>query len=125
MPVMDGVEATRRIRALDGGRDVKIAALSASVLADERERALATGVDDFVSKPLQFDEITRLHGAAPRRAVRRRRPGPSRRPGRQRTWTGRRSRRCRRRFATELADAVVSLDAARIASTVIGRVADV
>jgi signal transduction histidine kinase/ActR/RegA family two-component response regulator len=57
MPVMDGLEATRRIRALDGGREVKIAALSASVLDEEREQVLAAGADDFLSKPIQFSSI--------------------------------------------------------------------
>jgi len=57
MPVMDGLEATRRIRALDGGRDVKIAALSASVFKEERDQVLAAGVDDFVAKPVQFSAI--------------------------------------------------------------------
>jgi signal transduction histidine kinase/CheY-like chemotaxis protein len=66
MPVMDGLEATRRIRALDGGRDVKIAALSASVFKEERDQVMASGADDFVPKPIQFDAIfgcmTRLLG---------------------------------------------------------------
>jgi CheY-like chemotaxis protein len=57
MPVMDGLEATRRIRELDGGRDVKIVALSASVFSNEREQVLAAGADDFVSKPIQFSRI--------------------------------------------------------------------
>lgn len=57
MPVMDGLEATRRIRGLPGGRDVKIVALSASVLKDEREQVLAAGADDFVLKPIQFRSI--------------------------------------------------------------------
>jgi signal transduction histidine kinase/CheY-like chemotaxis protein len=57
MPVMDGLEATRRIRALEGGRDVKIAALSASVFKEERTQVLEAGADDFVSKPIRFDAI--------------------------------------------------------------------
>jgi signal transduction histidine kinase/DNA-binding NarL/FixJ family response regulator len=57
MPVMDGLEATRRIRALDGGCDVKIVALSASVFKEERDQMLAAGVDDFVAKPVQFGAI--------------------------------------------------------------------
>jgi signal transduction histidine kinase/CheY-like chemotaxis protein len=57
MPVMDGLEATRRIRGLAGGRDVKIVALSASVFKDEREQVLAADTDDFVPKPIQFDRI--------------------------------------------------------------------
>jgi signal transduction histidine kinase/CheY-like chemotaxis protein len=57
MPVMDGMEATRRIRALEGERNVKIVALSASVFKEEREQVLAAGADDFVSKPIQFKQI--------------------------------------------------------------------
>jgi signal transduction histidine kinase/CheY-like chemotaxis protein len=57
MPVMDGLEATRRIRGLDGGRDVKIVALSASVFKEDREQMLAAGADDFVLKPIRFGTI--------------------------------------------------------------------
>ncbi len=57
MPVMDGVEATRRIRALEGGREVRIAALTASVFEDQRQEVLASGVDDFVRKPFLPDEV--------------------------------------------------------------------
>ncbi len=57
MPVMDGLEATQRIRALAGGREVKIVALSASVFKEERDRILAAGTDDFVPKPFQFGAI--------------------------------------------------------------------
>ena len=57
MPVMDGLEATRRIRALAGGHKVKIAAISASVLKEEQQQVLAAGADDFVPKPIQFSSI--------------------------------------------------------------------
>ena len=57
MPVMDGLEATKRIRALPGGKDVKIAAVTASAFADEREEMLAAGMDDFVRKPYHISEI--------------------------------------------------------------------
>ncbi|MEN6586760.1 MAG: response regulator, partial [Sulfuricella sp.] len=57
MPVMDGLEATRRIRALDGGREVKIVAVTASAFADQREEMLAAGMDDFVRKPYSPTEI--------------------------------------------------------------------
>lgn len=57
MPVMDGLEATTRIRLLDGGRSVNIAVISASVFKEEREEILSAGVDDFVTKPLQFSAI--------------------------------------------------------------------
>jgi len=57
MPLMDGKEATRRIRALDGGTEVKIVAVTASAFASDREELLAAGVDDFVRKPYQPSEL--------------------------------------------------------------------
>ena len=57
LPGMDGLEVTRRIRELDGGRNVKIAILSAFAFNEYRDEALAAGVDDFVSKPFQAEKI--------------------------------------------------------------------
>jgi signal transduction histidine kinase/CheY-like chemotaxis protein len=57
LPAMDGLEATKRIRAMDGGSDVKIVGMSASVFASEREEMLAAGLDDFVRKPYLQREI--------------------------------------------------------------------
>ncbi|MFA6922082.1 MAG: PAS domain-containing protein, partial [Gallionella sp.] len=57
MPVMDGIEATRRIRGLSGGSDVKIVAVTASAFTEQRDEMLAAGMDDFVRKPYRFNEI--------------------------------------------------------------------
>ena len=57
MPIMDGLEATRRIRELDGGREVKIAALTASVFKEERDNVVAAGMDDLIRKPYRSEEI--------------------------------------------------------------------
>jgi signal transduction histidine kinase/CheY-like chemotaxis protein len=57
MPVMDGVEATRRIRACEGGHEVKIAAVTASGYVGERAEILAVGLDDYVRKPYRRAEI--------------------------------------------------------------------
>jgi signal transduction histidine kinase/DNA-binding NarL/FixJ family response regulator len=58
MPVMDGLAATRAIRAL-GGRyaDLPILALSADVLPESRERALQAGATRFLAKPLQIQDL--------------------------------------------------------------------
>ncbi len=57
MPVMDGVEATRRIRALPGGAEVKIAAVTAAASDRERNEAREAGLDDYVLKPYQPPDI--------------------------------------------------------------------
>lgn len=57
MPVMDGEEATRRIRQLPGGAQVKIVAVTASVLREQRAELIAAGMDDLVRKPYRASEI--------------------------------------------------------------------
>jgi len=55
--VMPGLDAARRIRELDGGREVKIAAVTAYPYDKQREEALDAGVDDFIRKPYSREEI--------------------------------------------------------------------
>src|SRR5208283_5056066 len=57
MPVMDGLEAIRRIRATKAGADTKIIALTAHALEEERSAIMAAGCDDFVRKPFREQEI--------------------------------------------------------------------
>ena len=57
MPGLSGTEAAKRIRDLDGGRDVKMAAMTASAFASERDEAVAAGLDDFILKPFRPEEI--------------------------------------------------------------------
>jgi len=62
MPVMDGIEATRRIRACEGGREVKIAAVTASGYVGKRREVLAEGFDDYIRKPYRPTEIFECMG---------------------------------------------------------------
>jgi len=57
MPVVDGWEATRRLKADPQTRDIPIIALSAHALAGAREKALAAGCDEFDTKPVEFDRL--------------------------------------------------------------------
>jgi signal transduction histidine kinase/CheY-like chemotaxis protein len=57
MPVMDGMEATKTIRKLPGGNEVKIIAVTASTLNEQRDEMLTTGIDEFVRKPYRSSEI--------------------------------------------------------------------
>ena len=124
MPVMDGLEATRRIRALDGGREVKITALTASVFKEERDNVTAAGMDDFIRKPyvpeeifdclarqldvrFVYEEATMAAAAAPTVALH---------PKALSTLP--------QELRRELTDALVSLDAARI-TNIIHRVSEI
>ncbi len=57
MPVMDGLEAIRRIKGTDAGAGTKIVALTAHALEEERRAIMAAGCDDFICKPYQYVEI--------------------------------------------------------------------
>jgi len=57
LPEIDGWEATRRLKADPATRDIPIIALTAHAMAGDRERALATGCDEFETKPIDFDRL--------------------------------------------------------------------
>jgi PAS domain S-box-containing protein len=66
MPVMDGFEATRRIRDLSGrAAQTRIVALTASASDDDRERCLAAGMDGFLAKPVGVEELRAVLEARP------------------------------------------------------------
>lgn len=57
MPGMDGHEAIRRIRAMAGGKDPKIIAVTASALDENRQQLMDIGADDFIGKPFREAEL--------------------------------------------------------------------
>jgi CheY-like chemotaxis protein len=57
MPEMDGLEATRTIRARSAGRDPHIIALTASAMQEDRERCLQAGMDAFLGKPIRSEDL--------------------------------------------------------------------
>ena len=62
MPEMDGYQATRAIRAGEAGKahqDVTIIALTANAMQGDKERCLNAGMNDYVTKPLKFDTLSK------------------------------------------------------------------
>ena len=68
LPVIDGWEATRRVKADDATRRVPVIGLTAHAMAGDREKAIEAGCDDYDTKPVELDrligKIERLIGAA-------------------------------------------------------------
>jgi two-component system cell cycle response regulator DivK len=60
LPLLDGLAATRRIRAYSGLRDVPIVAVSAHDTSEFHAEALAAGCNDYVTKPIDFDQLEEL-----------------------------------------------------------------
>ena len=60
LPQLDGLAATRRIRMQEGPRRVPIVAVSAHDSADFHAEALAAGCNEYVTKPIDFDQLVQL-----------------------------------------------------------------
>lgn len=57
LPVLDGWEATRRLKGADETRAIPIIALTAHAMASDEQRAREAGCDDFDTKPIEFDRL--------------------------------------------------------------------
>ena len=70
LPGIDGLEATRRLKAAPQTRHIPIVALTAHTMASDRDKALAVGSDDFDTKPIELprllEKIETLLGQGPR-----------------------------------------------------------
>jgi CheY-like chemotaxis protein len=70
LPIIDGWEATRRVKAGEGTRAIPVIALTAHAMVGDRDKAMAAGCDDYDTKPVDFPRLlgkieTLLNGAAP------------------------------------------------------------
>jgi two-component system cell cycle response regulator DivK len=70
LPVLDGWEATRRLKAQAATRGIPVIALSAHAMAGDRDAALAAGCDDFDTKPIEFARLLeKIEALLPRASV--------------------------------------------------------
>jgi len=114
---MGGAEAVQRIRAMEGGGGVKIAAITASAFTSERDEVMAAGMEDFIRKPFRPGEIfeclvRHLH-------VRLCRPESAPVVAAEGKISGEALRALPDGIRAELAQAVVSLDPERVGAAIV------
>ena len=69
MPEMDGLEATRRIRADGPSTQPRVVAMTANAMQGDREACLAAGMDDYLAKPIRPEQLAAALAATPNRAA--------------------------------------------------------
>jgi two-component system, cell cycle response regulator DivK len=57
LPIVDGWEATRRVKADDSTRAIPVIALTAHAMVGDRDKAMAAGCDDYDTKPVDFSRL--------------------------------------------------------------------
>jgi CheY-like chemotaxis protein len=67
MPELDGLEATRRVRARWAADGPRIVAMTANALAEDRQACIEAGMDDYVSKPIRPEALIAALDASPAR----------------------------------------------------------
>jgi len=60
MPGLDGYDATRRVRAMPGGATVPVVAMTANAMKGDRDRCLAAGMNEYLSKPVRADRLREI-----------------------------------------------------------------
>jgi CheY-like chemotaxis protein len=66
LPVLDGSEATRRIKAAAETKHIPVVALTSNAMTGDKEKALAAGCDDFDTKPVDIERLLgKIHSLAP------------------------------------------------------------